>query len=165
MKRARVAYERLILHFDGCTRPHNPGPSGAGWCISTPEGKGVRFGFNFIGESETNNSAEYQGLLHGMDAALDLDVEFMTIRGDSKLVVEQVNGRWKCKAAHLQPLIRDAQAKMKKFSKVKLEHIPREQNTWADFLSNQAVNLRDSKSFDTEDMLTLSFLKSGQYGT
>jgi ribonuclease HI len=159
MKRTRVAYDRLILHFDGASRM-NPGPSGAGWCISTPEGKGVRFGYHFLGEKETNNVAEYQALLHGMNAALELDVEVMTIRGDSKLVVDQVNGKWRCNAPHLKPLMTEAKAKMKKFNKVKLEHIPRAQNTWADFLSNQAVDMKDSKTFDTDEMLTISFLKT-----
>lgn len=161
-KRARITYDSLVMTFDGCAKAPNPGPAGAGWCIFTPEGRGVAYGYHYLGPRETNNVAEYNALLMGLKTLAKLDADSVIIRGDSKLVVEQVNGRWKCKAEHLKPLVLEARASLCATSSYKLEHIPRERNTWADKLSNIAV-MRESSQVqmvvgeDDEHQFTLDY--------
>ena len=65
----------------------------------------------------------------------------MQVRGDSKLVIEQLAGRWKVKQAHLKPLHARARALLDDYEEVDLAHVPREQNTDADALVNAALDL------------------------
>ena len=94
---------------------------------------------DYIGTA-TNNVAEYQALLTGLEAALDRGVERLDVFLDSELVVHQVNGRYKVKAAVLKPLHRQACLLLSKFHEVDVRHIPREQNAAADALVNQAID-------------------------
>lgn len=161
-KRTRVAYESVVMQFDGASKS-NPGPSGAGWCIFAPDGKGIGWGYKFIGPKETNNVAEYKALLGGLKQLSTLNTESILIQGDSKLVIEQVNGKWKCKAVHLQPLLKEARAVLATLScKATLQHIPREKNTWADHLSNVAtLGGEDQDDHDDEDdtVYSLSYFR------
>lgn len=157
-KRPKVHYEHLILHFDGCSKG-NPGLSGAGWCLTKPGGRGVSFGYHFVGLKASNNVAEYRALIVGLQAAIRLGVDKLTVRGDSKLVVEQVTGNYKCSAPHLQPLMQEARLLMKAFGSVKIGWIPREKNAMADFLAHKATNVKESMTSCTDKMLDLQLLK------
>jgi len=92
-----------------------------------------------IGEA-TNNVAEYEALLTGLEAALDRGIERLDVFLDSELVVHQVNGRYKVKAAVLKPLHRQACLLLSRFHEVDVRHIPREQNAAADALVNRAID-------------------------
>ncbi|WP_093602744.1 bifunctional RNase H/acid phosphatase [Lentzea waywayandensis] len=129
----------MIVEADGGSRG-NPGPAGYGAVVRdklTGETLAERKGF--IGVA-TNNVAEYQGLIAGLRAARELNAETVDVRMDSKLVVEQMSGRWKIKHPSMQPLAREAQEVAGAFQKVAYEWIPRERNKQADRLANEAMD-------------------------
>lgn len=128
---------KASLYFDGACHG-NPGPSAGGAVLrieTRMEPKLVQGGV-FHG---TNNQAEYSGLISGLHEALKAGVRHIEIRGDSKLVVEQVNGRWRAKQAHLRSLQGEAQMLLAQFDSWSLEWIPRESNKIADRTANQAL--------------------------
>lgn len=125
------------LFFDGCSKG-NPGPAGAGWALFMGDTQ-LACGWSYLGR-KTSNVAEYEGLIDGLTYTLErFPDEPMRVFGDSMLVVKQVNGKWKCKAAHLEPYRDRARAMLKGRSNVSLVHIPREKNAVADRMSNVAV--------------------------
>ncbi|MEU3645327.1 bifunctional RNase H/acid phosphatase [Lentzea sp. NPDC034063] len=129
----------MIVEADGGSRG-NPGPAGYGAVVRdklTGETLAERKGF--IGVA-TNNVAEYQGLIAGLRAARELNAETVDVRMDSKLVVEQMSGRWKIKHPSMQPLAREAQEVADAFGKITYEWIPRERNKQADRLANEAMD-------------------------
>ena len=96
------------LYFDGACRG-NPGPSGAGALIRRDADDRVIFELaEYLGDDKTNNEAEYLALLRGLSKAADLGICHLDVKGDSSLVVNQVNGAWKVKKEHLVPLWRTA---------------------------------------------------------
>ncbi|WP_053699227.1 bifunctional RNase H/acid phosphatase [Streptomyces sp. NRRL F-5755] len=129
----------LIVEADGGSRG-NPGPAGYGAVVIDPEsGQPLAEAAEYIGTA-TNNVAEYRGLLAGLRAAhaLDPDAE-VRVRMDSKLVVEQMSGRWKIKHPDMRPLAAEARTVFPP-GRVTYEWIPREQNKHADLLANEAMD-------------------------
>ncbi|WP_189257890.1 bifunctional RNase H/acid phosphatase [Lentzea flava] len=129
----------MIVEADGGSRG-NPGPAGYGAVVRdklTGETLAERKGS--VGVA-TNNVAEYQGLIAGLRAARELNAETVDVRMDSKLVVEQMAGRWKIKHPSMQPLALEAQQLARTFQKVTYEWIPRERNRQADRLANEAMD-------------------------
>lgn len=88
----------------------------------------------------TNNVAEYRGLIAGLEAAGQVGATDVEVRMDSKLVVEQMSGRWRVKHPDLAALHRQAQERAAAFASVSYTWIPREQNSAADALANQAMD-------------------------
>lgn len=127
-----------ILHADGGSRG-NPGPAGAGAALLDSAGRPVALLRRYLGET-TNNVAEYQGLILGLEAALARGVERLEVRLDSELLVRQLQGRYKVKAPHLLPLHQEAKSLLARFKLTRLTHIPRAQNALADQLANQAMD-------------------------
>ena len=132
----------LRLHVDGASRG-NPGESGFGIHVTTPDGREVAALFGYLGKA-TNNVAEYQALLHGLRFALTRGASSVEVFSDSELLVRQIEGRYRVKNAGLQPLHREAQSLLARFAKAKLAHVPRERNREADALANRAVDERSS---------------------
>ncbi|NLE22249.1 MAG: Nif3-like dinuclear metal center hexameric protein [Actinobacteria bacterium] len=130
--------DRFRLYTDGGARG-NPGPAGIGARLLTAGGDVVEEVADFIGTA-TNNVAEYQALLAGLEVALDRGVERLDVFLDSELVVRQVNGSYKVKDAGLKPLHQQACLLLSKFHEVDVKHVPREQNAAADALVNQAID-------------------------
>ncbi|MEV6713381.1 bifunctional RNase H/acid phosphatase [Lentzea sp. NPDC051208] len=129
----------MIVEADGGSRG-NPGPAGYGAVVRDKlSGETLAERKGFIGVA-TNNVAEYQGLIAGLRAARELNAETVDVRMDSKLVVEQMSGRWKIKHPSMQPLAREAQEVARDFQKVVYEWIPRERNRQADRLANEAMD-------------------------
>jgi ribonuclease HI len=93
-----------------------------------------------IGET-TNNVAEYRALIAGLEAAAGTPSRAVKVRGDSKLVIEQVAGRWKVKQPHLRPLHARACDLLSHYESVDLGHVRREFNRDADALVNAALDL------------------------
>ena len=93
-----------------------------------------------IGET-TNNVAEYRALIAGLEAAAATPSRAVKVRGDSKLVIEQVAGRWKVKQPHLRPLVDRVRELLAGYDDVDLAHVRREFNTDADALVNAALDL------------------------
>ncbi|SEQ04250.1 probable phosphoglycerate mutase [Lentzea albida] len=130
---------KVIVEADGGSRG-NPGPAGYGAVVRDRlSGETLAERKGFIGVA-TNNVAEYQGLIAGLRAARELGAEVVDVRMDSKLVVEQMSGRWKIKHPSMQPLAREAQEVARGFAKITYEWIPRERNKQADRLANEAMD-------------------------
>ncbi len=129
---------RHRLYTDGGARG-NPGPAGIGARLLAASGEVVEELADFIGTA-TNNVAEYQALLSGLELALDHDVQRLDVFLDSELVVRQVNGEYKVKDAGLKPLHAQACLLLSRFHEVGVKHVRREQNAEADALVNQAID-------------------------
>ncbi|MEU5632861.1 bifunctional RNase H/acid phosphatase [Streptomyces rishiriensis] len=129
----------FIVEADGGSRG-NPGPAGYGSVvIDAVTGETLVERAEYIGVA-TNNVAEYRGLLAGLRAARELDPSAkVRVRMDSKLVVEQMSGRWKIKHPDMKPLAAEA-ARVLPGGQVAYEWIPREQNKHADRLANEAMD-------------------------
>ncbi len=131
---------KLILHTDGASRG-NPGPAAFGIVLNDAHGQVVEEFGQAIGKA-TNNEAEYRGLLAGLDAALAKGATELEIQLDSELLVSQLNGAYKIRAANLKPLFDEAKKKLKRFVRVQIIHVPRAQNARADKLANQALDAK-----------------------
>lgn len=129
----------FVVEADGGSRG-NPGPAGYGAVVSdAATGETLAEAAEYIGVA-TNNVAEYRGLLAGLRAARELDPDArVRVRMDSKLVVEQMSGRWKIKHPAMKPLAAQA-ATVFPPDRVTYEWIPRERNTHADRLANEAMD-------------------------
>ncbi|MEW2423150.1 bifunctional RNase H/acid phosphatase [Streptomyces nigra] len=129
----------FIVEADGGSRG-NPGPAGYGAVvIDAATGETLAERAEYIGVA-TNNVAEYRGLIAGLRAAHELDpTATVHVRMDSKLVIEQMSGRWKIKHPDMKPLAFEA-ARVFPPAQVTYEWIPREQNKHADRLANEAMD-------------------------
>ncbi|MBV9795792.1 MAG: bifunctional RNase H/acid phosphatase [Actinobacteria bacterium] len=137
---------RFIVEADGGSRG-NPGPAGYGALV-----RDVETGIVLAERSEslgttTNNVAEYNGLIAGLRAAAEIDPRAdVEVRMDSKLVVEQMSGRWKVKHPDMKPLAATAAEVASSFSRVTYTWVPREQNKDADRLANEAMDAATGRS-------------------
>lgn len=131
---------RTRLFTDGAARG-NPGPAGAGAVIISPEGHVVAKVGKYLGET-TNNVAEYTGLILGLKRAKAMGLRELEVLADSELLVKQLSGEYAVKAEHLAPLHAEAKALLSAFDQIDVRHIPREENTAADEMSNRAIDLR-----------------------
>lgn len=129
----------FVVEADGGSRG-NPGPAGYGAVVLDPvSGETLTEAAEYIGVA-TNNVAEYRGLIAGLRAAAALDpAARVRVRMDSKLVVEQMSGRWQIKHPDMKPLAAKAAAVLPG-DQVTYEWIPRAQNKHADRLANEAMD-------------------------
>jgi probable phosphoglycerate mutase len=131
--------ERVVVEADGGSRG-NPGPAGYGAVVLDHlTGDVLAERSESIGV-ETNNVAEYRGLIAGLGAARDLGARRVAVRMDPKLVIEHMCGRWQVKHPSMRPLAREAVALRAAFDEVTFEWIPRELNKRADRLANAAMD-------------------------
>ena len=128
----------LFLFSDGGSRG-NPGPAGCGAVVCDQHGAVLKKIKKYIGVT-TNNQAEYQALIFGLKEAEKLMPDQISCYLDSKLVVEQVKGRWKVKKLELKPHVEWIQQFVKKYPQTRFVHIPREKNMLADKLANEAMD-------------------------
>ncbi|MBN1206918.1 MAG: ribonuclease HI family protein [Myxococcaceae bacterium] len=136
----RGSVPRLRLYSDGAARG-NPGPSGAGAVLIEPGGQVVARLGKYLGH-QTNNYAEYMGLLLGLKHAKALGAKEIEVFADSELLIRQLGGRYQVKSPSLRPLYEEAVKLLNDFSRVKLVHVPREMNAAADEMSNRAIDER-----------------------
>jgi ribonuclease HI len=139
----------LVIEADGGSRG-NPGPAGYGALVCDADSDEVLAERSEGIGVATNNVAEYQGLIAGLEAAVELagvravatDVE---VRMDSKLVVEQMSGRWKVKHPSMQPLARRAGELAGRLGTVHYVWVPRARNARADKLANLAMDAQAAR--------------------
>ncbi|GAA1398996.1 bifunctional RNase H/acid phosphatase [Catellatospora coxensis] len=130
---------KVIVEADGGARG-NPGPAGYGAVVRDPaSGEVLAERAAALGVT-TNNVAEYRGLIAGLQAAAELGASQVEARMDSKLVVEQMSGRWQIKHPGLRPLAAEVATLVRKFDQVTYTWIPRERNRAADALANAAMD-------------------------
>jgi ribonuclease H / adenosylcobalamin/alpha-ribazole phosphatase len=136
--RGGPAPAEVVVWTDGGARG-NPGPAGYGVVVTTPGGEVLAELAEGIGWA-TNNVAEYQGVIAGLQRAKALGARRVRVRADSLLVVNQQKGLWKVKNAGLRPLWAEAGRLAGGFERVIWEHVPRGRNRRADALANQAMD-------------------------
>jgi broad specificity phosphatase PhoE/ribonuclease HI len=129
---------RVSVEADGGSRG-NPGPAGYGAVVRDESGAVIAERLGALGVT-TNNVAEYSGLIAGLKAARELGADEVDVRMDSKLVVEQMAGRWQIKHPGLRPLAEEARGLAQGFARIQYSWIPRERNKDADRLANAAMD-------------------------
>lgn len=130
--------EDAVLYFDGGSRG-NPGPAAYGYVLERPDGETLAADGHAIGIA-TNNVAEYRGIIAGMRHASELGIRQLRVFGDSKLVIEQIKGKWRVRAEGLRALHREASELARAFDSVTFEHVRRTGNVEADRLANVAMD-------------------------
>ena len=124
------------MFFDGCSKG-NPGLAGAGAVIYQ---NGIEVYSKTLNLSiQTNNVAEYNGLIIGLELAIFNGIKELSVKGDSLLVIKQMKGEYKVKNKNLKILFERAKQLSLQFDKITFEHIYRENNQRADELSNIAL--------------------------
>jgi broad specificity phosphatase PhoE/ribonuclease HI len=140
---------RVVVEADGGSRG-NPGPAGYGAVVlEEATGEVLLERYASLGTT-TNNVAEYSGLIAGLRAAAELGATRVDVRMDSKLVVEQMSGRWQIKNPGLRPLAAEAAKLVNGFAAVTFDWIPRERNKLADALANRAMDEAAGKPVATD---------------
>ena len=125
------------LFFDGCSKG-NPGRSGSG-AVIYKNGKEIWAKSLFVGEKQTNNFAEYMGLIIGLEEAIRIGIMTLTVKGDSLLVIRQAKGEYKVNSQNLLGLHNIVTLAAKKFTKIDFLHVFRVDNKRADLLANEAL--------------------------
>jgi ribonuclease HI len=128
----------VVVNCDGAARG-NPGPAGIGVVIASPDGTVIDTIAEGLGET-TNNVAEYTAVREGLRRAAALGAQDVLLRSDSRLLVEQLTGRYRVKAPHLKVLHAEILALVPRFAHIRFEHVPRERNADADGLANAGVD-------------------------
>ncbi|KAI8571794.1 hypothetical protein RHMOL_Rhmol01G0146700 [Rhododendron molle] len=129
-----VVEDVWTLYFDGAA---NQKGFGIGVLLIMPEGYYIPLAFK-LNFDVTNNQAEYEVCIVGMEAALTLDVEKLEVISDSNLVVSQANGDWKVREEKLKPYHQDLEKLIPHFNKVTFTHIPHLKNQFTDALATLA---------------------------
>jgi probable phosphoglycerate mutase len=136
----------FTAHCDGGSRG-NPGPSGYGAVVEDPQGRTVARLGKFLG-IQTNNYAEYSGLLAVLEWALENGVKQMRVVSDSELMVKQMKGQYKVASPVLRPLYEQARGLSRKLDGFEMRHTLRGGNKEADRLANEAMDRGMGKSRD-----------------
>ncbi|HEV3227922.1 MAG TPA: ribonuclease HI family protein [Solirubrobacteraceae bacterium] len=126
------------MHVDGGARG-NPGRAAAAAVVSAPDGQIVDEASRVLGVA-TNNVAEYQALLLGLERARQLGASEVEVINDSELVARQVNGEYRVKHAALRPLHEQVLRSLAAFDRWQVRSVPREENRRADALVNAALD-------------------------
>jgi ribonuclease HI len=130
--------DKLIIHTDGAARG-NPGPAAIGVVIRDETGNLLGSISRRLGVA-TNNQAEYRAIIAGLEKAIGLGARCITIKSDSELIINQLNGRYKIKNTALRPLYQEVVKLLGSLESVSVTYVPREQNSAADALANKALD-------------------------
>jgi ribonuclease HI len=127
-----------LVMVDGAARG-NPGHAGCGAVILEGNGTVVKELSRYLGHT-TNNVAEYEGLLMGLEALLQLGKKRVRVQSDSQLLVRQLNGEYRVKNEKLKRLFQKAVALLRQFEAYRILYVPRESNRLADRLANKGID-------------------------
>jgi ribonuclease HI len=127
-----------LLMVDGAARG-NPGDAGCGAAICDENGALVQGLSRYLGRA-TNNVAEYEALLMGLDALVELGRKKIRVQSDSQLFVRQLNGEYRVKDEKLKVFYQHAQALLRQFDSCRIVHVYREMNKVADRLANRGID-------------------------
>jgi ribonuclease HI len=136
--------ESILVATDGGARG-NPGPAAIGAVVydTTAEPPLRLFTVSERIGTTTNNVAEYQAVVRGLEVAAPLHARRVHVRADSQLLIRQLEGTYRVKSPGLRPLYDRARELLADYDEVVLEHVPREENVEADTLVNAALDLPD----------------------
>jgi ribonuclease HI len=135
----------VLAYADGASRG-NPGRSGCGALLVEPgSGRVLASDTQYVGDRETNNTAEYHGLMLALRLAQRLQATHVHVHMDSQLIVRQMQGQYRVKAANLQALHQQCQELTAALPHVTFSHVLRGDNSAADCLANQAIDEYDAK--------------------
>ncbi len=126
------------VYTDGASRG-NPGPASIGAVVYNASGDEVHTVSRRLGRA-TNNEAEYQAVIAGLEAALGLGGGSVDLRMDSQLIVRQLEFRYRVRNARLRPFFERILELKRQFDSFTVTHVPREQNKRADQLANLALD-------------------------
>ncbi len=144
-----VSYDRVILYFDGASRNNPSGPAGCGWVLYEMNSHGadssyIAKGSEYLGRYVSNNQAEYQGLLKGLQYIYNKDIQCdaVHIRGDSQIVIRQLEGLYQVRSSNIRPYYDEVKEMLEKIdcNTHRFLHVPRWKNAIADSLANQAIS-------------------------
>ena len=130
--------KRLTIYVDGASRG-NPGPAAVGVVIMDEKGITTLKASSSIGRA-TNNQAEYTALIMALQEAKRLRASHVEIRTDSQLMAQQITGNYRVRNAHIRPLFEQAMQLLTTFQHCSIDHIPRDLNSEADALANEALD-------------------------
>jgi probable phosphoglycerate mutase len=137
-KSSQAPAEHFTAHCDGGSRG-NPGPAGYGAVIEDSKGKVVAELSQFLG-IQTNNFAEYSGLLGVLKWSVEHGAKHLTVISDSELMVKQMQGKYAVKSPILRPLFEEARKLSRQIPKFEMRHTLRGGNKHADRLANEAMD-------------------------
>ena len=127
-----------LLMVDGAARG-NPGEAGCGAVIADENGVILKELSRYLGRT-TNNVAEYEGLLMGLEALLKLGQKHIVVQSDSQLLVRQLNGEYRVRDEKLKVLFAQATRLLRQFGSYRIVHVRREMNKLADRLANRGID-------------------------
>ncbi|HEX6769665.1 MAG TPA: ribonuclease HI family protein, partial [Candidatus Binatia bacterium] len=137
LRMADLEQEWLVM-VDGAARG-NPGPAGCGAVICDDKGAVVRELSRYLGHA-TNNVAEYEALVMGLEALIELKRNRIVVQSDSQLLVRQLNGEYRVKDEKLKVLYQRATRLLRQFGSYRIVHVRRELNRAADRLANRGID-------------------------
>ncbi|KAM2359444.1 hypothetical protein ACFX1X_008155 [Malus domestica] len=130
-------FPRWTMFFDGSARADG---AGAGVVFMSPQRQILPYSFQ-LSELCSNNVAEYQALIIGLQMAINMEITTLEVYGDSKLIISQLLTEYEVRKDDLVPYFRLATQLLQKFEAVTLEHVPRKENQMADALANLASSM------------------------
>ncbi len=130
--------DEWLLMVDGAARG-NPGEAGAGAVIFSMDGSVVKELSRYLG-CVTNNVAEYQGVLMGLEALLQIGAKKIQIQSDSQLLVRQLSGEYRVKDEKLKVVFSRAMELLRQFDSYRIKHVSRDANKLADRLANRGID-------------------------
>jgi ribonuclease HI len=129
--------ETYKLEFDGCSKG-NPGRAGAG-AVLYEGSREIWSDAKYVGDKETNNVAEYTGLIMGLHEARRRNISRLLVRGDSELIIKQMNGQYAVKSENIRHYHQAAKDLANQFKWIEFRHVYRKDNARADELSNKGL--------------------------
>ncbi len=150
---------KMIVYTDGGSRG-NPGPAAAAYILKNSAGSTIG-GKAFFLNQTTNNIAEYNGILRGLEAAKTAGAAQIELLSDSELIIRQIHGQYKVKSDNLRELFCQVMERLAGFQSWQARHIPREQNKEADALANRAMDARQDVELSLETASTVKPVRLG----
>ncbi|KAL7544066.1 hypothetical protein ACHAXR_013570 [Thalassiosira sp. AJA248-18] len=142
-------YDRLILYFDGASRNNPHGPAGCGWVLYEMDECGadsygsIAEGRSYLGYNISNNQAEYEGLINGLNYLVDnyFSCRGLYVRGDAEIVIRQMEGEYNVNSHNIIPYYNDAKSCLSQIDcqYKSFRHVARDKNWEADQLANEAI--------------------------
>ena len=133
--------KKIFIYTDGASRG-NPGPCSIGLQIFNPKQDLIYEEGAYLGEN-TNNFAEYSAVVRALELAVKNQVQEIHLFSDSELLVRQLQKRYKVKSSNIKPLFKKCENLLAYIPVSYFEHIPREKNSGADALANQALDKKN----------------------